>query len=102
MVISCLGERRASPVDCTWALSMPVRSSALRWWFGSSGPDFAVREHFAYYFIGSRDHFLPPAWESDCLYGALRKKACGLCTELPTQELAAGWKHRPQQAAQLS
>lgn len=57
---------------------------------------------FAYYLIGSRDCFLSPAWESDCLPGALRMKACSLCSELPAQELAAGWKHGPQQAAQLS
>lgn len=93
MVISLSGREAGWPADCTWALSVPVKSSALRWCFGCYGPIPLSGSTFAYYLIGNQDHFLSPAWESDCLYGALRMKACGLCAELPDLELAAGWKH---------
>lgn len=82
MVISCLGERRVSFVDCIWVLLMFVRLFVFRWWFGFFGLDFVVREYFVYYFIGSRDYFFLFVWESDCFYGALRKKVCGFCIEL--------------------
>ena len=72
MVIS-LSEREAGwPADGTWALSMPVRSSAPRWWFGSYGLIPLSGSTFAYYLIGDWEHSLSPAWERDCLYGALR------------------------------
>lgn len=72
MVIS-LSEREAGwSADGTWALSMPVRSSAPRWWFGSYGLIPPSGSTFACYLIRDWEHSLSPAWERDCLYGALR------------------------------